>query len=455
MFNKHNSDFNSFFWKLFGVNHHVYQPLDVFKRKRDKRSDEKNYNNFINNPSCLSNELFFIHSNKMEKDFHDLILKVADLKSNNTIFYANEIVNALLNYRMFSQYLNLKEKHIINLFSFQVAYILEYMNTKNLDTSLFDQALLDSSIMPYIDMCKQSNKIKTNKQLAWQLAYESQRISERNKHNFNLEVVQSNKFEVYLSAWKNSREFPNFINMLLIITLINKAKNVELKRAWFFQLLIIRSLLYIQKKFNFSIETKNRFVKQLSKFRKLINNLYKNNKEDKIRLHQNKYLIDFTIENDLKEEEELIIYLQKNLFPKMEILFNSNIELNDMNNEDTNEYELLNQYCKKINNSFSQCSGKEDFNNLLSQIYFKDINTTCSLLHNQISTSFKLIIALKLNNRLLINSSIKELDRFMGGIYTQTNIQDQINNLIKQLIPITCLGKATEIINKHFEKFQI
>lgn len=37
-------DFNSTFWRVFGVNRKVYEPLDVFKSKKDKRADLKKNN---------------------------------------------------------------------------------------------------------------------------------------------------------------------------------------------------------------------------------------------------------------------------------------------------------------------------------------------------------------------------------------------------------------------------
>ncbi|ANE35009.1 hypothetical protein CHL_1710 [Campylobacter hyointestinalis subsp. lawsonii CCUG 27631] len=38
-------DFNSIFWRVFlCVNQKVYEPLDVFKAKKDKRADLKNNN---------------------------------------------------------------------------------------------------------------------------------------------------------------------------------------------------------------------------------------------------------------------------------------------------------------------------------------------------------------------------------------------------------------------------
>lgn len=42
-------DFNSIFWRVFGVNQKVYEPLDVFKAKKDKRAVLKNNNRSTNN----------------------------------------------------------------------------------------------------------------------------------------------------------------------------------------------------------------------------------------------------------------------------------------------------------------------------------------------------------------------------------------------------------------------
>jgi len=67
-------DFSSIFWRVFGVNQRVYEPLDVFKIKKDKRADLKQYNRFINYPNTLSNKAFFYYLTLEIRNFDILFL---------------------------------------------------------------------------------------------------------------------------------------------------------------------------------------------------------------------------------------------------------------------------------------------------------------------------------------------------------------------------------------------
>jgi len=99
--NANPKDFNALFWKIWGVNHRIYEVLEVFNIKRDKSSDEKRHNNFINDDHKLSNQKYFYKMSDEICIFSDLICKGTREDSENIKFCINQIENITSNYRFF------------------------------------------------------------------------------------------------------------------------------------------------------------------------------------------------------------------------------------------------------------------------------------------------------------------------------------------------------------------
>lgn len=93
-------DFNSIFWRIFGVNQKVYKPLDVFKAKKDKRADLKANNRFINYSDALSNKAYFEYLFLEVKNFDIVFLDYLLGNTEQNLFYINQLQNITLNYKL-------------------------------------------------------------------------------------------------------------------------------------------------------------------------------------------------------------------------------------------------------------------------------------------------------------------------------------------------------------------
>jgi uncharacterized protein YicC (UPF0701 family) len=186
------------------------------------------------------------------------------------------------------------------MYSFQIALIIEKMHSEKIDISLFNESLEKNSIQPFINKCKLKTKTKTQKELASEFSYINHKMIENySNYKIKLDETSPTTFEKDLSKWKKRKEFPSFIKLLVIINTIEKDNSSE-KIGIFFQLLIIRSLLYIQQEFKISDKIKNKFSNQLNKFikqlKKTRDTVGKSNLtsiEDIIVKKQQKYVINF------------------------------------------------------------------------------------------------------------------------------------------------------------------
>ena len=94
-------DFNSTFWKIFGVNHRVYQVDDIFNIKRDKQADEKIYNNYLFNDDLLSNKSYALFKSKEVDDFYTLFVNNLIGENKHSTFYIHQICNIIYNFNIF------------------------------------------------------------------------------------------------------------------------------------------------------------------------------------------------------------------------------------------------------------------------------------------------------------------------------------------------------------------
>lgn len=286
-------DFNSIFWRVFGVNQKVYDPFDVFKTKKDKRADLKKNNRFINYSDALSNKTFFEHLYLEVNNFDIVFLDYILGNTEQNLFYINQLQNITLNYKIFTSN-NLQGIRLVNLFSFQIALIIENMAFQKIDTKLFDQALQANSIKPFLDKCKEIEKVKSFKDLAVKFSHIHALFQEKTPDNIIIEEIHPDTFQKELSLWNKGKTLPSLIKMFVIANSVAKNKIKEQKIGVFLQLLILRGLLHIQKEFNLDANAKAVFTEQLENFRMQIKEYYCQNKEDEVFKRQAMHLIDFS-----------------------------------------------------------------------------------------------------------------------------------------------------------------
>jgi len=458
-------DFNSTFWEIWGVNNRVYEPFDIFSVKshnlddneikkyknlnRDKQADTESYDNFLKNNTLLSNEKFLEHLAREQHLFYIFFIDYLLGDSEQVRFYVNQLNNIAINFRIFERQ-KLEQVKFINLFAFQIAYIIEDMKYIGLSVANFENSLKENSIMPFLDKYREikdyNNEIKkmTQKSLSYDLYLTNYQMKENfEKKDIYLNVVSDNKFVSYLSNWKKNKELPTFLNLLTIINTI-KEGNTEEKKGIFFQLLIVRALLYIQskKEFNINNKIKEKFLNKLSQFRDEIKALFLSNKKDEIMKLQNKYLIDYPNrleqpERDLKSFLEEIDFKQKEFFK---------------HNYENKEIKLDFPSKDFIINAFNKCKTNEDYRKLLDQIKDESEKNPYSNCINNSINFIRFVISIKIEDKRLFNERYKYLDRGFGTILSNGGIKKDLSEYIEVLKDKTDFIECTNLIGEHFKK---
>jgi len=392
-------DFNSMFWKIFGVNNRVYQPYDAINIKRDKQADEKIYNNYLSNNDLLSNENFALHKSKEVDNFFQLFVSLTN-GNNHSKFYTHQICNIIYNFTIFRT-IDLKYNYK-NLFAFQIALIMEYMNHHNFDTELFDASMKGESVMPFIDFSKDNNHISTNKELAHLMCYtlDEMLLEAQKQHQTNIKPVSETTFQKNLSKWKNGVELPSFINVLVITnTLLNTKQTRDKRIAFLFQLLLARGLLHIKTTFNIDADTANSFLTSYQKFRKQIKSELESNNVTELKT---KYLLNISENIDTEKplsESINIIYEKFKEFCKNYFNDDELIQINFPNKD-------------KITNLFNE----KKYQEALNLINFKEAsNELEQIAINQANYFIKFVISIKLQDMYLMKQSFKEFDRHVLG----------------------------------------
>lgn len=114
-------DFNSIFWKTWGVNHRVYTYEDVFHIKnRDTNKEKKKFFKFKNSKNMRTDdfiELLYKEPNNFYLLFDNLFYKV---ENDNSIEFIKELNNIAFTYR-FLDIFEIKDiEKIVNIFSFKL-----------------------------------------------------------------------------------------------------------------------------------------------------------------------------------------------------------------------------------------------------------------------------------------------------------------------------------------------
>jgi hypothetical protein len=434
-------DFNSIFWRVFGVNQKVYEPLDVFKAKKDKRADLKKNNRFINYSDVLSNKAYFENLFLEVKNFDILFLDYLLGNTEQNRFYIDQLQNITLNYKMFTSN-NMQVIKLLNLFSFQIALVIENMAFQKIDTKLFDQALQTNSIKAFLDKCKEIEKIKSFKDMAVKFSHTHASFQEKTPDNITIEEIHPDTFQKELSLWNKGKTLPSLIKMVVIANSATTNENQEQKAGIFLQLLIVRGLLHIQKEFNLDSDTITEFTEQLEEFRTQIKECYLKNQEDEIFKLQAMHLIDFSTIFEFDDPAKSYQVLK----PKID-------EFAKHNDEKIAIGELMPDK-ELLINEFNQCKSKDDYMQLLEKI--------SSALHNKPSYNYtnnaysfiKFIISIKIEDKKLFKEQLKFLDRSFGGVLSLYKIEHDLAKYITLLENRSDLVECIECIGNYFKNCQ-
>ena len=131
-------------------------------------------------------------------------------------FYIDQLQNITLNYKMFTSN-NMQGIRLVSLFSFQIALIIENMAFQQIDIKLFDQALQTNSIKPFLDKCKEEEKVKSFKDLAVKFSHIHASFQEKTPDNIIIEEIHPDTFQKELSLWNKGKTLPSLIKMFVIL----------------------------------------------------------------------------------------------------------------------------------------------------------------------------------------------------------------------------------------------
>lgn len=434
-------DFNSIFWRIFGVNQKVYKPLDVFKAKKDKRADLKANNRFINYSDALSNKAYFEYLFLEVKNFDIVFLDYLLGNTEQNLFYINQLQNITLNYKIFTSN-NLQGIRLANLFSFQIALIIENMAFQKIDTKLFDQALQANSIKPFLDKCKEVEKVKSFKDLAVEFSHIHALLQEKTPDNIIIDEIHPDTFQKELSLWNKGKTLPSLIKMFVIVNSATKNETKERKAGIFLQLLTVRGLLHIQKEFKLDENAKAEFTEQLENFRTQIKEYYRKNNEDEIFKLQAMYLIDFSDIFEVDDPEKKYQLLK----PKID-------EFVKHNNKQITIGELMPDRELFIS-QFNQCKSKDDYMGLLEKISSLPENKLFYNYTNNAYSFIKFIISIKIEDKKFFKEQLKFLDRNFGGVLSLCKIEHNLDKYIALLQNRTDLVGCIECIGNYFKNCQ-
>ncbi|RLA78637.1 MAG: hypothetical protein DRG78_14670 [Epsilonproteobacteria bacterium] len=327
------------FWKVLGVSSRVYSIEDIFINTRDKQSDEKKFHRFKNNPQELSDKEYALFFSKAEDEFYNLFTTFFGFEREE-MFYVHQILNISFNIK-FLQNVCVDEKTILKLVAFQITYIMEHMNKNKFDIHTFYEAVTSKSFKPFISYAKEMLEIKTNIELAQRMSntsYDLEKI--HTKIGPMIKCISPSTYAKRISRWNQDKELPSFIDMLIITnTLFKNSELRNQKISFFFQTIIVRSLLF--QKENLSENEINDFLTQFKKFReKISTSLEKGN----IHQLQKKILYPISEAIDKNTFEEIVLDLKN---------FYSSTKYYSPNNGKTINLEVDEKLLRYIKNDFT------------------------------------------------------------------------------------------------------
>lgn len=450
---KHN-DFSTQFWNLFGVKHRIYDAKDIVLIKRKKQADEKQFNILLNNPDILSNKTWFEYQFLDVNNFDEICVNYIGLNDEKSTFSIYQIINIVHNYKFFQQ-IRLPINYFINLFAFQVAYIIESMAVHNLYIGLFDNALHEKSLWGFIDYCKKTSNVTSNIDFATELAYIYFDIKEGLNQTIqsNLEEIKYEKFKIDLSKWKHNKSLPSFIKMIALCSTLkkNNTLNQDQHKAYVFQLFIARALLCLKKEHHIDDYTEKSFLTQYTAFRIELKNLFQQeNYVAEINQLQNRYLIDFDT-----------IYANDQSYDEKSKLIQTTCQyFLQMNQDVDHEEKLMNIFGSIDTANINELFNQQQYLKLIELIeaqkrQIKDFSAFAPLF-----TLILFITALKIEDTSLVKKYEKIFDRTWGGLLLHLKKRSSENvysrqKLMDSLKNITQLEHCFIAFKSYFNNFQL
>jgi len=442
------TDFNKFFWSIWGVNNRVYKTNDIFRSVQDntdellsedevkeKANTHKLQKRFLNDPDKLKLDKY--HSlNHKENGLFQHIMKTIFDNNKHVEFYAAQIGHLIFNYRFIGKFID--DKHMLTQFSFQLAYIVEHMNYKEFDTKLMNEIIESNSFECVLNKCQENTKYS----LDYALACGHENFSEYILKGFSIKLkeVYAESFITYISEWKNQKSLPGFSKLLLIMFFVIKDSGLDTdtgKSITFIQLLIGRAVVYLKTFVDIPKEVIEKFDMQYYKFREELKQLYSAGKIDEIKQLQESYLlIDDEIEGDKPTKEELECFMEK----QTKFLMNLQPELKDKRS-------MAHPYEEDITSLF-QLKKYDEVIELLNQGFKVDKTERTGF--EVLDKWVRFIIAIKVEES--ITESFKALDRALYGTYSHLGIKSQKTKLVKLIKDENDINNCINLINIEFKK---
>ena len=444
-------DFNSMFWGIIGVNNRVFEVEDIFQKKRDKQADEKKYDNFLKDNNVLSNEQYFNLVFKELYTFDELLIGFLFSNNQENRFYVNQIHNITMNYRTLLEK-QFDETLLINLLSFQISYIIEYMAHNNINIEIFNECLLKKSIEPVINLCKKSTNTKSLKDLSIELSYKILDIKDYcKKSDIEIDEVDTGTFQKDLSNWKNSKSLPSFIKLLVITNIIHKQSSRD-KTAFLIQLILIRSLFHIQKKFNVQESSQLKFLEKVKYFREIIKKHYLANTSQNISEEQSRYVFNFSnfFDDLFNENKTKQIDIKKYLEE-----FNKQLQIFNKQNDGDEEIQLKIPYKDFIISEFNKSKTQDNYLELLNKLPTLIDDQSDHILINQRYFMMLFIIAIKTNDQKIFTKYFKLFDKSLASTLSLYKVDKKISKYNLLLQDIYDIEDCRKIIVDYLNKYQL
>lgn len=447
-------DFSIQFWALLGVNRRVYNVKDIFEKKtsqetqtkqRDKQADERQFNKFKNNDDSIGVEAFIINQHLDETNFYQLCNGLFSHKDDKFYFYRSQLLNLLRNYKLFKQ-LELSEKYFINLFAFQIALIMQYMNFHNLSTDCFEQAIEKKTLWSFIELLFNTQAELKRKDIIAKTSVNYNQMLNSVNHTQYAEYISDATLNKNFSTWKNNQSLPELLKIIALTITRKKDLKADSQEttAYFFQFLMARGLLEIKKQH--SLESENSFIQCYYSFKEQLHTIFQceENPISKIKETQTSYAIDL----------ESIYTL--NLNPRTDGVqyINSLLEKFLKNNPDEKHENEI----KKLHALLNPQHWIKLFNN--GQLHeLLDTFITYENNHTVFSPFLYLITVLtayKIGNKTLITTYEKYFDKNFGGfLFSNKNAHHRFKkDLIQQIQAQQTFENCLVIFQNHLKNIQ-
>lgn len=344
------------------------------------------------------------------------------------------------------------ETLLINLLSFQISYIIEYMAHNNIDITVFDECLLKKSIKPVIDACIKSTEAKSLKVLALKLSHKNSDIKEYCKvRDIEIDDVTADTFQKDLSNWKNNKSLPSFIKLLVITNIIHKQSSRD-KTAFLIQLILIRSLFHIQKKFNIQESSQLKFLEKVKYFRDSIKKNYLENTLANIEEDQSRYVIDFS--NYLNDLFTVYTIEQFDIEKHLKEIKNKLSIFNQYNDGDKS-FTVKIPHKTFIFNEFKKCKTHDDYLELLDKLPRSLNDQPYDILIKQRYFILLFFIAIKTNDQKIFTKYFKLFDKSLASALSLAKVDKKISTYNILMKDIYDIEDCKKIFVDYLKKYQL